>query len=256
MGEYGACVVAIPEPVPGLPAEVEGGIHVTLGYFGDEELEGDLARELLRIVRDMARETDSFSATTRSLEFFGKEKDAHVLTLDDSKSSPFVDLRETMLENMSEGLREAFDAAETFPKYRPHMTLGYLSEGYEPSGKRPPREIRIRALAFWNGENRTTFRLDERKTDRRKKMGYDKAMFRRILLAGLEYKADHPELEEKARLKAGLKPRRVASQAGVRRSKDTTIRALLATACRSVRLRPPLRWPTSSKRSSVSTASA
>lgn len=160
--EFGACVVAIPEDT-GLPIEVDGGPHITLGYFGDEPLPNEYAKELLNIVRSLADSySGSLAADVRNIRYFGENKDVVVLTLDETFESPFVHLRDRMLDEMSEPLRKIFDSAQTFSRYRPHLTLGYKEEGYVlPDDARFPKIIKVRALAFWNGAQRIEVDLAE-----------------------------------------------------------------------------------------------
>lgn len=160
--EFGACVVAIPEDT-GLPIEVDGGPHITLGYFGDEPLSNGYAKELYEVVRHLSNSYNGpIASDVRTLRYFGEDKNVAVLTMDDTFESPFVHLRDRLLDGISDDLTKIFQSVQTFSRYRPHMTLGYLEDGYEvPDGLRLPTIIKIRALALWNGEQRLEFPLTE-----------------------------------------------------------------------------------------------
>lgn len=162
INDYGACVVAIPEDT-GLPIEVDGGPHVTLGYFGDEPLSNEYTKELLDVVRDLANSYNGpIAADVRNLSYFGENKDVVVLTLDDTFESPFVHLRDRMLDGLSDNLAKIFESAQTFDQYKPHLTLGYLEDGYElPDIQGYPKIINIRAIALWNGDQQIEFDITE-----------------------------------------------------------------------------------------------
>ena len=160
--ELGACVVAIPEDT-GLPIEVDGGPHITLGYFGDEPLSNTYAKELHTLVREIAESYNGpIAGDVKNLGYFGENKDIPVLTLDDTFESPFVHLRDRLLDGMSDSLTKIFESVQTFSKYKPHMTLGYIEDGYEvPEDLQFPKILKIRALAFWNGTHQVEFELTE-----------------------------------------------------------------------------------------------
>lgn len=159
--DFGACVVAIPEDTD-LPTQVEGGTHITLAYLGDTALDNENAKELLMIVKDLAASYGGpIISDVDNLDYFGDDEDAIVLTMDDTETGVFSQMREQLLDRFDDSLMRIFDEAETFPDYRPHMTLGYTSEGYElPEDIQIPQSIAIRAFALWNGESRFEFEID------------------------------------------------------------------------------------------------
>lgn len=160
--ELGACIVAIPEDT-GLPIEVDGGPHVTLGYFGDVPLSNRYAKELLDVVREISQSYNGpIAGDVRKLSYFGEDKDVVVLTLDDTFESPFVHLRDRLLDTMSDDLVKIFDSVQTFPNYRPHLTLGYTKDGFTlPDIQGLPKILKIRAIALWNGDQQMEFELTE-----------------------------------------------------------------------------------------------
>lgn len=160
--DLGACVVAIPEDT-GLPIDVDGGPHITLGYFGDEPLANEYAKELHSVVRELASSySGPIASDVKNIGYFGEDKDVVVLTMDDTFESPFIHLRDRLLTEISVPLGKIFESTQTFPKYRPHMTLGYMKEGYKlPDIQGYPKVIKIRALALWNGEQQIEFPLTE-----------------------------------------------------------------------------------------------
>lgn len=158
--DFGACVVAIPA-ASGLPDALEGGQHVTVAYLGDDPLPGAQAATLQRSVADIATQWKGpVDAKVNGTEFFGPEETAHVVVLDNGEDSPLVSLRAKVIEALTPELRAAFDAAETYPDYKPHLTLGYTDEGYEPDPSAAlPDSLRLESLGVWNGADRQAFPL-------------------------------------------------------------------------------------------------
>jgi len=151
----GTVVVAIPATLD-LPADgVDGGHHVTLVWLGEDVVTENQLSELKQIVHDIAATTMAEAVDTTGYEFFGDEEEIVVLTLDRDDSEIPSRLRHVVLENLTEELLAAFDAAETFPIYRPHITISY--GGTVPD--RYPDTVRLKALAVWHGEERTTYPL-------------------------------------------------------------------------------------------------
>src|SRR5690606_24957930 len=145
--DFGACVVAIPYETD-LHVQVDGGPHITLAYFG-ETLGNSMADELKAIVSDVANSWDFETAVifTDELEWFGPDNDARVITFE-REDSPLTELRNRLLDWITPDLKQIFEENETYPIYRPHMTLGYISEGYtELEEPVIPESMEIRALA-------------------------------------------------------------------------------------------------------------
>ena len=166
MTEFGACVVLVPTPENGLPDYVEGGQHITLAYFGDNPLDYETHRELLNTVANLA---GSYSGRgmlkTKTLERFGQDGEAIVLTVDDSDRSEAVQIRQELLNALSPELYAIFLEAETFPDYRPHMTFGYLGEQRDEdlivAHEDLPSHILFDSIAVWNGDERYAFKMME-----------------------------------------------------------------------------------------------
>lgn len=160
--DFGACVVAIPEDT-GLPIEVDGGPHITLAYFGDTQLSNEYAKELVDVARSISESYNGpIAADVKNLAYFGENKDVIVLTLDNTFESPVVHLRDRVLDSLSDDLKIIFESTQTFSKYRPHMTLGYMEDGYElPEDQSFPKILKIRAIGVWNGTQRIEFQIEE-----------------------------------------------------------------------------------------------
>lgn len=156
--DFGACVVLLPGDND-LPNTVEGGQHITLGYFGDKELDQKNFDKLLDIVSMMATLADDLPSMVdiKGAEFFGEEENAHVLTLDSTPRSTPVQLRKRLLRMLTPELLDIFQKNETFKIYRPHMTLGYTDEGYTPTKLAIPDKLPLASLAVWNGGDRIEF---------------------------------------------------------------------------------------------------
>lgn len=156
--DFGACIVAIPETVD-IPHDVVGGLHVTLAYIGDQTLDNELAKGFLDIARRISVEyTEDLETSFKSLEYFGEDEDAVVLTFDRFESMCLDQLRDIILNSMDSELERYFDSVQTWSEFTPHMTLGYTSEGYSlPSDVEIPEGMRLRSIGFWNGDMRFEF---------------------------------------------------------------------------------------------------
>lgn len=155
----GACVVLTLLP-NALPDKVAGGQHVTLVYLGDTPLSEEEFGQLLDAVSDSL---DKYGVPkplkVKGKEYFGEDGDAAVVTLDDSAESDSVYLRKEILKNLSPSLYEIFKEAETFPTYKPHMTMGYISKGYSDKEVELPEELHIDSIEVWHGDRRVSFNL-------------------------------------------------------------------------------------------------
>ena len=160
MSDLGAVIVAIPENT-GLPIEVEGGPHVTLAYLGEDLLPNNVYKEAIDICRLAAIEyKGSGTSLVEELSYFGEDGDAEVLELDSEETSAAVDLRNLIVSKFSSELRYYLTSNMTYATYRPHMTLGYFSEGYElPMDVEVPRAIKFSHIALWNGKAKHEFAL-------------------------------------------------------------------------------------------------
>lgn len=163
----GACVVAIPDDTD-LPIEVEGGPHITLAYFGDENISNEDAKSIAKVLMELAGDySGDILVDTEKVSHFGEEGDAVVLTVDSSSSSPMRNLRSEFLETIPSDIYALFEDAQTFPDYKPHLTLGYLSEGYDESKlEEIPLRISLRGLALWNGDTRLVFEFDRLRSNK------------------------------------------------------------------------------------------
>lgn len=158
-----ACIVLVPAPNDLPDDRANGGQHVTLVYLGGSEVElsSELESELLETV---ARVAQSYSATgvleVNGLERFGDDGDAAVLALDNSEDSEAVKLRKLLLSEFSEDLYSVFVENETFPDYKPHMTLGYYSEGYEDVAIDLLEALVYDTIAVWlNDDDHISFKI-------------------------------------------------------------------------------------------------
>lgn len=158
LNDYGSCVVLTLLPND-LPNKVEGGQHVTLLYFGNA-LHPQNYSELLDVIADTVSEyTVLEPLTVEGIEYFGPDGEAVVVTLDPSEESEAVKLRKDILERLTDNLMSIFKEAETYPSYKPHLTLGYLNEGFELGDLELPENLYIDSIAVWNGEKRVSFKI-------------------------------------------------------------------------------------------------
>ena len=113
-----------------LPDMTDEGQHITLAYFNDEYTEESLD-SVLFATEEISKIELNNKVKTETIELFGEDKDAVVLTLDSNIDSTPVMLRRIFIDNLSMDAYEWFKESQTFTEYRPHMTLGYISEGYD-----------------------------------------------------------------------------------------------------------------------------
>lgn len=139
--------------------------HVTLAYFGDDDVElpEDIIDELNDILKDLVHEVPWDSPIpVLDLGLLGEDKDAVVIFLDDSDNSTPVVIRKLLLERLSPKARSIFELYETYPVYKPHITLGYISEGfeYDPDIPLPPK-VYPKNIGLWYGDDtKTIFKKD------------------------------------------------------------------------------------------------
>lgn len=152
----GACVVLIPNHL-GIEHDVPGGLHITLAYFGDYNLDESQELELLRIVSKVMNDTEGqIILKTMGVSELGEEGDAIVLLVDPELDAPANTLREEIIDQLSTEMLHIFRKSQTFPTFKPHMTLGYKSKGYVLDAEMPlPEYITVQGMAVWNGESRT-----------------------------------------------------------------------------------------------------
>lgn len=144
-------VAIVPGPTD-LPAQIEGGHHITLAYFGDTDLDPKLTEDLSNIVFELSQSTKGLRSTVAVTgeAYLGEDGEAHVITLDDSPGSPVVLLRKMLINMLTPELEAAFRAAETYPVFKPHMTLGYLNEGYRPEPIDIPETLLLTDIGVWS----------------------------------------------------------------------------------------------------------
>lgn len=158
---FGACIVAIPSSED-IPVSVDGGAHITLAYLGEDSLDNEISKDILKTLQSIADKYHSDTVVNvYGIETFGEDDDAVVLTLEDTPESPVVILRDQILSELSEAVLSIFEKSETFPVYRPHVTLGYKSEGYSlPEDFELPEDVAFHKIAYWNGDSRIEMELN------------------------------------------------------------------------------------------------
>lgn len=160
---YGTCVVLTLHPND-LPDKVKGGQHVTLVYISDDPIRQDLYSDLLDAVSTAIEEYQgSGKLAIDKMEWFGEDGDAAVVTLDKTVDSEAVILREAVLDNLNAELLEIYEDSETYPVYRPHVTMGYKSKGFKEESipEELPKELYIESISVWNGDSQSSFTLHD-----------------------------------------------------------------------------------------------
>lgn len=154
-------IVALTLQSNDLPFEVIGDEqHVTLLYLGPNPLSQFLYSQLLDSVATVA-EDYSGSGYVKTKKFHTFNDNAEVLLLDDSKKSEIVQLRNKLLNEISDEVFTIFKAEETYPTFIPHVTMGYRDQGFElEDNVELPKDVRITKIGVWNSEdNRADFTL-------------------------------------------------------------------------------------------------
>lgn len=155
---FGCVVALIPQPGV-IESEVEGGAHITLAFFGNEAVSEIVYEELLDVAYEVS---EKFAAPVEAkfdgYDSFGSDGDAYVARV---QPYPIEQIRHEFLSLMSPTLQAIFSEAETFPDYKPHITLGYLSDGYVPREEIDLDLIPLFRIEVWNGGDREGFEFTE-----------------------------------------------------------------------------------------------
>jgi 2'-5' RNA ligase len=137
-------VIVAGVPADGHPihgASSEPAAHLTMLWFG-EAADADLDA-IAEHVADIAARFQPVEMPVLSRETLGDDK-ADVLMVD---PAGMEDIRAALLGH--ESVKEAWAAVEQYPKWTPHVTLGYPDT---PALADPPESILIDRLALWTGE--------------------------------------------------------------------------------------------------------
>lgn len=123
--------------------------HITSVYFGDDDLPEDLFNDLVEAVRWAIADNQIFRQTVEPLgfDYFGENADYPVLRLKDNGS--LEKFRNSILEHCSPELKQVFEENETYPEYKPHITLKKI-------GEELPEEIELEYIQIWNEEEAWT----------------------------------------------------------------------------------------------------
>lgn len=163
-GEYLGTIVALTLLPNELPDQVEGGQHVTLLYFGEDPLTRSQHEELLNIVADIAERYKTLdNLKVEEVSYFGVDGDAAVVELDSTPASEAVNIRQEIINALTPELYQIFDDAQTFPDYNPHVTMGYISEGFDVNliPEVLPEYLVVDSLSVWAGDNRVNFSVGD-----------------------------------------------------------------------------------------------
>jgi hypothetical protein len=137
-------VVAVPavdDPI--WDASSEKAPHLTVLYFGDAVAAADIGY-LKGVVGDLAAMMQPFDAAVLKRDTLGDDN-ADVLMVDPGKQ--MLDVRSQMLADHT--VKVMFDAVDQYPKWTPHVTLGYPDT---PANGEPGDTIRFDRLAVWSGD--------------------------------------------------------------------------------------------------------
>ena len=153
--DYGTCVVLTLEP-NNIPDYLDGDQHVTLAYFGDKPLSAADRAEVERACKVVSETyTGTRKAKTRGVEQL--DGSAVVVLLDQSHGNPAVVIRSLFLSALSDKTLEVFRENQTYPTYKPHITMGYSDQRniYIPANIQD--EVSFAAIEVWNGAEKIKF---------------------------------------------------------------------------------------------------
>lgn len=151
---------SVAEPIiAGIPAETATPIgpeepHVTLVYMNNVS-SSDLESVKAAAQAVASEVTGPITLTVTERGTLG-DKGADVLFLD---GTLLHDIRERLLED--EAVKAGYDAAEQFPEFTAHMTIGYPEDEYDPDEVEVPEEIVLAGLSVWAGDDRFVYMFSE-----------------------------------------------------------------------------------------------
>ena len=164
--DYGTCVVAVPKDAQTLPINVDGGPHITIAYFGDERLENknlsDLMELVGRVVDFFEENFYNLTVMTDKISDFGPNGTVKVIEMDVEGDPTISNFRQVLLDNLTPELDAIFKANETYPEYRPHLTLGDTADGYsyDLSDVNLPFVMDIASIEIWDGVEKSIFPIE------------------------------------------------------------------------------------------------
>lgn len=153
--DYGTCVVLTLEP-NNIPDYLDGEQHVTLAYFGNNPLSATDRAEVERVCKAVSETyTGTRKAQTRGVEQF--DGSAVVVLLDQSHDNPAVVIRSLFLNALSDKIHKVFMENQTYPIYKPHITMGYSDQRniYVPTDIQA--EVSFEAIEVWNAGEKIKF---------------------------------------------------------------------------------------------------
>lgn len=156
----GALIVLVPDSSdPTVAASSEDIAHMTTVWMGDlsngVQMDPDA---IIAAVQEYAANATPIVVPVRERGLLGDE-DADVVFLEPTDS--LVAFRDGLLEIPA--IREPYDAAEQYPEWTPHVTLGY-PEGVEngpASGEYTGTEVTFAGIAVWLGAEHVAFPLGD-----------------------------------------------------------------------------------------------
>jgi len=133
--------------VPG-KKEPTSSFHITMFYLGDE-VDIDALAQAIKVTFKITTETKPFTVRTSQITSFPKGDDG----------TPIICRVESdALHDLRDKIREAYEEAKvdfnnTYPDYKPHVTLAYDTEGEEFAEQRIPTvEWGAHELVLWGGD--------------------------------------------------------------------------------------------------------
>lgn len=133
--------------------------HLTLLYLGEQDYDVSQMEMLAGYIEHAASTLCPFYLTVESRGTLG-DKDADVLFFNNSWSKNVERFRSQLLSN--DLVRIAYESAEQFPEWKPHLTLGYPATPAKKDDREYPRftEVMFDHIALWVGDSvGPTFKL-------------------------------------------------------------------------------------------------
>lgn len=144
---YAAIMLIPAEGDPINAASSEDGAHVTAIWMGKDGLDPDLAASIHLDVREYAADLDGPVVVPVAGRGVLGDDEADVAYLEPTDS--LVALRDGLLDYGRGNVRAAFEAAEQYPEWTPHVTLGYPET--PALGEYDATEVVFDRIGLWLG---------------------------------------------------------------------------------------------------------
>src|SRR5687767_13716472 len=149
MGENTMVIVALPaanDPIWQMSSEKAP--HITLLYLGDQEDQSDVGQILYEMAAAAMHSVPRFGLPVLTRGELGDDK-ADVVFFDEEYTHKLNRLRRRLLS--SETISQKYNSVKQFPKWTPHLTMGYPQTPAKST--QTPNWINFDRIALWTGDS-------------------------------------------------------------------------------------------------------